>query len=104
MVLTSYELRSSDKIPNTRTCVFFLSLPEPSKNTSLFIFILFLIFFLFLRVRRLGCDAVTIVCGVACDGRKLDSEKLFAAWWLTAHLKAGVWWFLDVRLGWGTWG
>jgi hypothetical protein len=59
-------------------------------------------FLLFLRVRRLGCDAVTIVCGVVCDGGKLDSEKLFAAWWLTAHLEAGVWWFLDVRLGWAT--
>jgi hypothetical protein len=34
-------------------------------------------FLLFLRVRRLGCDAVTIACGVVCDGGKLDSEKLF---------------------------
>jgi hypothetical protein len=37
--LSSYVLQSSDKIPNTRTCVFFLSLPEPRKNTSLLSFI-----------------------------------------------------------------
>jgi hypothetical protein len=50
-----------------------------------------LFFLLFLRVWRLGYDAVTIACGVASDGGRLDSEKLSMAWCLTAHLEARVW-------------
>jgi len=79
MVLTSYELRSKDKIPNTRTYVFFLSSLTKQKHVSS------------LRVWRLGYAAVTIACGVACNGGRLDSEKLSAVWRLTTHKEARVW-------------
>jgi hypothetical protein len=47
----------------------------------------------------MGCDAITIACGVASNGERLDNEKLFSGVVVNDASRSPGWWFLDVRLG-----